>query len=117
VPARLRIGDGASGADLAALCARAAALCVDHGTEPLECDVGGVTAPDLGTVNALARVELTVRRRGGSVRLIGASVELLDLLAFCGLPFRLALEADRLAEEREEARRVEEERDPRDPVA
>ena len=81
------------------------------------CDVGGIGTPDLATVDALARIAISVRRRGATVRLVGASVELLDLLAFCGLSMRLALEAERLAEEREEARRVEEEGDPGDSIA
>ena len=82
----------------------------------VRCDVSRVS-PNLGTVETLARLRVTVQRGGGRVELSGASVELLDLLAFCGLPFRLALEAERLAEEREEARGVQEERDPADPIA
>ena len=66
---------------------------------------------------ALARVELIARRLGSGIRLRGASVEMLDLLAFCGLPLELVVEGEREAEEREEARRVEEERDPGDPIA
>ena len=73
-------------------------------------------APDLGTVEILARLELTLKREGWRVELAGSSAELRELLALCGIPFRLALEAERLAEEREESRRVEEERDPADPL-
>ena len=68
-------------------------------------------------MEALARVELTARRLGGDIRLRGASVELLELLALCGLPIELVLEAEGQAEQREEARRIEEEGDPTDPVA
>ena len=85
--------------------------------EALECDVAGVGDPDLRTVEALARVGLVARRLGTSIRLRGASVELLDLLAFCGLRLELLVEGEREAEQREEARRVEEERDPGDPIA
>ena len=73
--------------------------------------------PDLATVEALARIELTATRRAAASRLRGASVELLELLAFCGLPIELLVEGEGQAEEREEARGVEEEGDPIDPVA
>ena len=62
-------------------------------------------------------MELTTRRFGGDLRLRGASVELLELLALCGLPIELALEAEGQPEQREEAGGVEEEGDPADPVA
>jgi hypothetical protein len=68
-------------------------------------------------VEALARLQVMVRRSGGSMRLVDASPELLDLLAFCGFPPGLALEAQRQPEHREEAGGVEEEGDPGDPVA
>jgi STAS domain-containing protein len=104
-------------ADVPELCDRARDLMRGRLGEDLECDVGEVGNPDLCTVEALARVELIARRLGSGIRLRGASVEMLDLLAFCGLPVRLALESEGEAEEREEPRRVEEERDPGDPVA
>ena len=85
--------------------------------EALECDVARVGHPDLRTVEALARVGLVATRHGTKIRLRGASVDLLDLLAFCGLPVELVVEGEREAEEREEARRVEEERDPGDSIA
>jgi hypothetical protein len=102
---------------MAALCADAAALSNPARSAGLLCDVAGVTTPDLRTVEALARITLTVRRAGGTVLLRGASVELLDLLAFCGLAVRLSLEAEGDAEEREEASGVQEEGDAADPVA
>ena len=83
----------------------------------LECDVAGVAHPDLWTVEALARVRLVATRLGPGIRLRGASVELLELLALCGLPVDLIGEGEGEPEEREEARRVEEERDPGDPIA
>jgi STAS domain len=104
-------------ADVAELCERARDLMRGRLGEDLECDVGAVGDPDLWTVEALARVGLIARRLGTGIRLRGASVEMLDLLAFCGLPVGLVLEGEGEAEEREEARRVEEERDPGDPVA
>ena len=104
-------------ADVPDLCNRARDLMTGRLDEPLECDVAGVGNPDLRTVEALARVGLVANRMGSGIRLRSASVELLDLLAFCGLPLNLVVEGEREAEEREEARRVEEERDPGDPIA
>ena len=103
-------------ADVNALCDRAERLLKDGPGTGLDCDVAEVADPDLVTIEALARVGLAARRLGADVRLRGASVELLDLLAFCGLPMRLVLEAEGQAEERKESRRVEEEGDPADPV-
>ncbi len=104
-------------ADVPALCVSARDLMVGRLGEVLECDVAEVDGPNLTTVETLARVELTARRLGSGIRLRGASVELLEVLALCGLPFELVLEAEGQAEQREEARGVEEERDPTDPVA
>jgi hypothetical protein len=104
-------------ADVPDLCNRARDLMTRRLDEGLECEVAGTADPDLRTIEALARVELTARRLGTSIRLRGASVELLELLAFCGLPVELVVEGEGEAEEREEARRVEEERDPGDPIA
>ncbi|MGH8915814.1 MAG: STAS domain-containing protein [Acidimicrobiia bacterium] len=52
---------------------------------PVVCDVGGVTAPDLGTVDSLARLEISVRELGWSIHLRYASPRLQELLDLCGL--------------------------------
>jgi STAS domain len=104
-------------ADVPALCERAERVLQAAPGSSLECDVADVGSPSMTTIEALARVELTARRLGGDIRLSGASVELLELLALCGLPIELALEAEGQPEQREEALRVEEERDPGDPIA
>jgi hypothetical protein len=104
-------------ADVPDLCNRAQDLMTRSLDETLECDVAGVGNPDLRTVEALARVGLVATRMGSGIRLRSASVELLDLLAFCGLPLELVVEGEGEAEEREEARRVEEEGDLGDPIA
>ena len=85
----------------------------------IECDVGALVDPDLGTVDALARLQLTVKRLGGSIRLRGTSTRLEELLALTGLGevMPLCVEAVREAEEREEALGVEEEADARDGAA
>lgn len=71
----------------------------------------------LGAVDALARLQLAVRRTGGCVRLRDAPRALHDLLAFAGLQEVVPAEGDldgrgRQAEEREEPVGVEEEADP-----
>jgi ABC-type transporter Mla MlaB component len=89
--------------------------------ETVVCDVGTLIDPDVGTVDALARLQLTACRLGCQVRLRGASRELLDLLALTGLRDVLhcaesGVEPGRQPKEREESPGVEEERDPADPV-
>jgi len=69
-------------------------------------------APDLGTVDALARLQLAGRRLGFEVRLVAPTEELLELLELAGL-----VEVLRQPEEREEALGVEEERELGDPAA
>jgi hypothetical protein len=70
----------------------------------------GPLAPDAHAVEALARVQLEARRRGQAARVCGASSELQELLAFCGLSFVLGVEVCGQPEEREDRRGVEEER-------
>jgi ABC-type transporter Mla MlaB component len=55
------------------------------GHELVPCDVAAVTHPDAGTVDALARLQVSARRRGRRIGLQGASPELRDLLALMGL--------------------------------
>ena len=52
---------------------------------PVVCDLGTLDGPDAGTVDALARLQLTARRLGRQVRLRNASSELQELLALMGL--------------------------------
>jgi ABC-type transporter Mla MlaB component len=85
-------------------------------------DVRAVIDPDLGTVDALARLALTARRLGCRVRLEHASSDLRALLALAGLAevVRCAsgsgIERERKTEEREELLGVQEERDATDPA-
>ena len=71
-------------ADLPGLCARVCALLQSNDADVVVCDVHGVE-PDAVTVDALARLQLAARRHECQVRLCGASIELLELLAFMGL--------------------------------
>jgi ABC-type transporter Mla MlaB component len=70
--------------DLPGLCDRVCALFAASSAEIARCDVRGVE-PDAVTVDALARLQLAARRHRCSVRLVNASHELLDLVAFMGL--------------------------------
>jgi hypothetical protein len=65
------------------------------------CDVGALVAPDLGTIDALARMQLGARRVAHEIRLRNASSELRQLLAFAGLDEVLPLELEGQTEERE----------------
>ena len=75
----------------------------------------GMLAPELETIDALARLELAARRLGLQLRLRDASIELEELLMFAGLREVLGVEAGREAEERKQRVRVEEERELDDP--
>ena len=111
--------------DVALFCDRARRLLEIAPADRLICEVRELGTPDLAAVDALARLCLTARRLGCRVELRGACPELRDLLGLVGLagvvicegdPAALGLEAGRQAEQREEPRGVEEERDPCDAV-
>ena len=78
------------------------------------CDVRAISEPDVGTVDALARLQLTVQRLGGSIEFRGASRDLRELVELAGLREVLLLEPVGETEEREETLGVEEEADPGD---
>ena len=108
-------------ADIPALCERARALLEDCTTDPTTCNVGALDA-DAVTVEALARLQLTARGLARRVRFTDASPELRRLLCLMGLDEVLpcaegsVLDSRGQAEEREQARGVQEERDPGDPA-
>ena len=101
------------------------------------CDVGDVAEPDADTIDALARLQLLAVRVGVRFRFSSACEELRDLLALTGLADVLPCEQPPCdpprhaassgsssgveplgqAEQREQALRVEEERDSRDLLA
>ena len=72
---------------LAALCDELRMRLEAAGLAPLTvtCDVAAVETPDLGTVDALARVVLTARRCGADVSVVGSTEELDRLVALVGL--------------------------------
>ena len=104
------------------MCERVRFLLQASDSDDLICDVGAVPNPDAGTIEALARMQLTARRLGGRVKLRRACGDLRDLLTLSGLTDvlpcdELPLEPLGQAEQREPASGVEEERDPADPIA
>jgi ABC-type transporter Mla MlaB component len=70
--------------DLPGLFGRTCALLARSASDELRCEVGGVDA-DAVAVDALARLALAARRSKCTVRLCGASPDLLRLVAFAGL--------------------------------
>ncbi|EDX25030.1 hypothetical protein SSAG_04882 [Streptomyces sp. Mg1] len=68
--------------DAVPLCARLSRLYED-GARTVECDAAAVTAPDLGAVQALARLRLAAR--GRPLRVTGAAPALRALLDLVGL--------------------------------
>lgn len=103
--------------DIPKLCECARVLLEGANGEVVLCDVGAVISPDAVTVDALARLQLVARRVGRRVLLLDAGRDLLALLDLMGLanvvPLcgDLSLESRREAEQREEPRGVEKERD------
>ncbi len=87
------------------------------------CDVGGLIRPDAAVVDAVCRIRLAARRRGGRLALRNASPELLDLLDLVGLcdilpvARRSGPEAQGQPEQGEHPCRIEEEGDRADPIA
>jgi hypothetical protein len=111
-------------AGIPGLCDRVRSVLETSGCgELVICDVAGIAEPDAVIVEALARVQLTARRIGRRIWLRHACGELTDLVALMGLAevlpvvAGLLVEAGGQAEEREERLRVEEERDPAEPIA
>lgn len=57
----------------------------------LLCDVSALTDPDLTDLGRLARLQLTARRSGRELRLVGAGERLRELIALAGLDEQLPL--------------------------
>jgi hypothetical protein len=76
---------------------------------PIACDASALAA-DVGSVDALARLDLHARRHGYELRLCEVTSELRALLELCGLGDVLRLEVVRQPEERKQGRGIEEER-------
>ena len=72
-------------AEIPWLCVRLQVLAASVAADRLVCDVGAVRDPDVVTVEALARLQLTARRSGRDLRIGPASPELEALLDLTGL--------------------------------
>jgi ABC-type transporter Mla MlaB component len=117
----LVLGGPLARADVPGLCARLSHLLQRTPTTVVLCDVSAVPA-DVVLIEALARLQLTARRRGAELRIRGASRALQQLITFVGLSGVLPLEAalrvepSRQAEQREQSLGVEERVEPDDAV-
>ena len=77
-----------------ALCTELRSILAAPPATALTCDVGDLTDPDLATIDGLARLQLTARRLGGSIRLCNARRELIELLELAGLQEAVPLIAE-----------------------
>jgi hypothetical protein len=80
------------------------------------CHLGSVAAPDLGTVDALCRLRMSVVHMGYVLRLIEATPQLEELLTWCGLDETSLVKDERETEKREKTFGVEKEVEPGDPT-
>jgi hypothetical protein len=109
--------------DAGGLCERVRVVLEGCDAQVLVCDLGGLTAPDLGAVEVVARLALTAGRLGRHVRVLHASIVLQELLCLVGLGEVVALggasglEPRGQAEQREQVGGVEERGQPDDPAA
>lgn len=79
------VGGAVDRTDVESLCNSARRLAETAPDGPLDVDVGALARSDLGVVDGLARIALAARRAGRSVRVIGATPDLRELLALSGL--------------------------------
>jgi ABC-type transporter Mla MlaB component len=104
--------------DALALCRQLERRLAKQRTGGVICDVATLSQPDLATLDALARMQLTARRCGARLQLQGATPGLIGLLALTGLaealPLLRSIEPHRQPEQREQRLHVEEGIDPGD---
>jgi ABC-type transporter Mla MlaB component len=81
----LLIANAADGARPAGLCESARVILAEPDTDLLVCDVNALVRPDVGTVDALARVTLVAKHLGAQVLLLDAAPALRELLDLAGL--------------------------------
>jgi ABC-type transporter Mla MlaB component len=112
--------------DIPALCERARRLLEGCDAGSVSCDVAALAEPDVVTIDALARLQLTALRLGYRVELQRARGPLVQLLVLSGMsgvlpcagsgPGASGVEAWGEPEHREQALGVQEEADPDDPA-
>jgi len=114
----LVVGGPITRADIERLCNCLRALLEGNNVPVVICDVGEIGDPDIVTVDALARLQLTARRHGRQIRLRDACDELQELLALVGLSDVVVLtggaQPGGKTEERKQTRGVEKRVDPGD---
>jgi len=71
----------------AVLCAQVRRLLGRGDVDVITCDLRNAV-PDLGSVDALARLQLTAKREGGRIRLRATAPDLVQLIDFVGVPER-----------------------------
>jgi ABC-type transporter Mla MlaB component len=76
------------------LCDRVRAVLDTSDVDVVSCDVSSITHADVATLDALARLQLTARRLGHSIRLCHVRSPLHDLLHLAGWSEILACCAD-----------------------
>jgi ABC-type transporter Mla MlaB component len=105
-------------AGIADLCDRVRDLLEGSDAQLVVLDLGDLADPDAVTVDTLARLQLTIGRLGKRIRFRDACREVHEVVALMGLSDVLRVdpvsrvEAGREGEQREQARGVQEERDP-----
>jgi ABC-type transporter Mla MlaB component len=82
---RFAVGTAITRTDIPALCAQLADLLRGQAGDLVECDVTGLSEPDLAAVDAVARLRLTAHRHGRRLVVIGADPDLLELFDLLGL--------------------------------
>lgn len=92
----LRVTEPCDPSRIEELCRQAEAL-LEHDCE-LICDVEAVARPSAETIDALARLQLTVTRSGRTMRISGACDRLRELIVLMGLHDVLAVEPSGQAE-------------------
>ena len=104
-------------AEIDAFCDRLRGALENSGADVAVFDVGVLGDPGVGTVDALARAQLTARRLGCRITLRHTGGRLRELLELVGLRDVLPVEPVGETEEREQSLGVEEEGDPAEPIA
>jgi hypothetical protein len=80
------VGGATTTAELRRMCDRAEALLRSDPRIVLACDLSGIDVPDLGAVDALARLRLTAARHAGATLLLRRlTPQLVVLLRWTGL--------------------------------
>lgn len=98
-PAVLVLSGHVTRAGVPRLCAELEAILAASRADVVDCDVGGITEPDLASVEAVARLSVVARRAGGRrLRLLHVPPELRSLLDLVGLADVVGLDDGAAAE-------------------